>query len=177
MKTDPLFDPDTDRTDFITSYPHSRVIGIASAGDTKMLKCENHSVQQAIHITLGRQTQLMKRKDGIDDELSWFMRGDFTAAIGCDHFDTSGLKRLRLGQDKSRVGIFSQGQNRLMLEHHDSPKPLAFADFAMKLMLDFKRFAIGKQTAFENVEGPLQRLASKLLGITDPGPNHHRFVL
>jgi hypothetical protein len=47
----------------------------------------------------------------------------------------------------------------------------------MKLMLDFKRFTIGKQTAFENVEGPLQRLASKLLGITDPGPNHDGFVL
>lgn len=177
MKTDPLFHPDADRTDFITSYPHSRVIGIASAGDTKMLKCENHRFQQAIDVTLGRQTQLVKGKDGIDDELSWFMRGDFTAAIGCEHFDTSGLKRLGLGQDESGVRIFSQGQNRLMLEHHDGSKPLALLDFLMKLMLDFKRFAIGKQTAIKNVEGPLQRLASKLLGITDPGPNHDGFVL
>ena len=177
MKTDPLFDPDTNRTDFITSYPHSRVIGIACAGDTKMLKCENHGIQQAIHIALGRQTQLIKRKDRIDDELSWFMRGDFTAAIGCNNFDTSSLERLGLGQQKPGVGIFSQGQNRLMLEHHDGSEPLAFTDFVMKLMLNFKRFAIGKQTAIENVEGPLQRLASKLLGITDPGPNHDGFVL
>ncbi len=104
------------------------------------------------------------------------MRGDFAAAISWKYFDTGSLKRLGLGQNKASVSIFSQGQNRLMLEHHDGSKPLAFANFTMELMLDFKRFAIGEQTAFENIEGPLQGLASKLLGITEPDPNHGWFV-
>jgi hypothetical protein len=46
----------------------------------------------------------------------------------------------------------------------------------VELMLDFKRFAIGEQTAFKNIEGALQRLASKLLGITEPGPYHDGLV-
>jgi hypothetical protein len=59
MKTDTLFDPDADRTDFVTSHPHSRVIGIALRRDTKMLNCENHGLKQTINVTLGGQTQLV----------------------------------------------------------------------------------------------------------------------
>ncbi len=59
MKTDTLFDPYADRTNFVTSHPHTRVIGIALRRDTKMLNCENHRLKQTIDVTLGGQAQLL----------------------------------------------------------------------------------------------------------------------